>query len=158
MKKIAWVILLCVLLIPQCRDAGPPSDPDPEPSEQEEWEWFCSSFAEEDLHGTWSTPCVEDGGGSFVIELTFSADGGFQRWERTYSEADCTALSSDDTIDKTFTIEGSQDENPCMIKLQYLDVTDTPVYVLYTIDADVLTFAENPDDYPSDLSAGIDYY
>ena len=79
MKKIAWVILLCVLLIPQCRDAGPPSDPDPEPSDTEEW--LCSSFAEEDLHGTWSTPCLTDGGGSFVIELTFSADGSFQRWE-----------------------------------------------------------------------------
>ena len=153
------MILLSVLLIPQCREAGPSSDPepnDPEPSGTEEW--LCSSFAEEDLHGTWSTNCIADGGGSVVIELTFPADGNFQRRERTFSEDACIALSSDDTINKTFTIEGSLDEDPCMIKLQYLDDTDTPVYVLYTIDAGVLTFAENPADYPSDLSAGIDYY
>ena len=149
MKKIALLILLSVLLITQCRDPGEP----------EAEEWLCTSFAEQDLHGTWSSACIADGGGgSFRIDLTFAADGGFERWERSWSDDTCSGGPlSEETINKSYTIEGSLAADPCVIKLQYLDNTDSIVYALYTLDSGELTFADDPGDYPSNLTAGIDY-
>ena len=144
-KTTIATILLGLLLLAQCKspsdsdDPGGPTDPE--------------------LTGSWSTACTLDGvGGTYRIDMTFGSDGSFYREQRNFVDDTCSVPTTTEVTNKTYTAKGPSAGDPSEKLLQYLDGSDSIVCVLYQVTGGTnLAFAEDPADYPADLTGADDF-